>query len=77
MIDNATHAVVLGENVTFYPQKVTVKCSFAVEIAIYNKILLRLSGKICPNLENVATETAIYQVRGGVLYSLSAEYDRG
>lgn len=76
MLENSTHAVVFGDRVTFYPQNVTVDCSLALEIAIYDAVLFRLSGKICPILEDVETERAIYQVRTGLLYSLCAEYDR-
>lgn len=76
-LENSKYAVILGENITFYPQKVTLDCSFAVEIAVYNEILFRLSGKICPNLEEVETERAIYQgVNGGIIYSLCADFDR-
>lgn len=73
---NSTHAIVFGDRVTYYPQNVTVDCSLALEIAIYDAVVFRLSGKICPILENVETERAIYQVRGGVLYSLCAEKDK-
>ena len=76
LIESSTHAVVLGDRVTYYPQRVTVDCNLATEIAIYNSVLLRLSGKVCPNLEEVETERAIYQVSSGVLYSLCADFDR-
>lgn len=76
LIKSSSHAVVFGDKVTFYPQKLTVDCSLATEITIYNSILLRLSGKVCPTLEDVETERAIYQVCGGVLYSLCKNFDR-
>lgn len=77
LLENSKYAVILGENITFYPQKVTLDCSFAVEITVYNEILFRLSGKICPSLEEVETERAIYQGKnGGIVYSLSKEFDR-
>ena len=76
LMECSKYALVFGDNVTFYPQKVTVECNLAVEITIYNEFLFRLSGKVCPTLEEVETERAIYQVSSGVLYSLCAEFDR-
>lgn len=76
LIASSTHAVVWGESVTFHPERVALDCTLSVETEIYNAVLLRLSGKVCPNLEDVQTETAIYQTSGGILYSLSTERDR-
>lgn len=76
LIKASTHAVVFGDRVTYYPQNVTIDCNLATEIAIYDAVVLRLSGKTCPILENVPTEVGIYQVNGGILYSLCADFDR-
>ena len=76
LFEKSSHAIVSGESITFYPQKITLDCTLALEIEVYNSVLLRLSGKVCPTLEDVETERAIYQVCGGVLYSLCAEFDR-
>ncbi len=77
LLKSSTRAVILGERVTFFPQGVTVDCTLAVEIEIYNAVLFRLSGKVCPNLEDVETERAIYQgANGGIVYSLCKNFDR-
>lgn len=77
LIKASTHAVVFGERITFFPEKTTIDCTFVVEIGVYNAVLLRLSGKVCPNLEDVETERAIYQgTNGGIVYSLCKNFDR-
>ena len=76
LIKSSTHAVVWGESVTFHPKRVTLGCTLGMELEIYNAVLFRLSGKVCPNLEDVETERAIYQVQSGIVYSLSKEFDR-
>ena len=77
LIKTSTHAVVWGESVTFHPKRVTLGCTLGIELEIYNAVLLRLSGKVCPNLEDVQTEVAIYQgANGGIIYSLCKDFDR-